>query len=474
MKVVLQNTQTECGSACLTMVLHHHGHRTTVTELSRRLGVGRDGLSARALVSGAREFGLTARAFQLAPEDLARVPLPAIVHWDGSHFVVVERWAVDRVDVIDPGSGRRRLTPQEFATGFSGVLLAFEPGAGFRRGSSSMASAWRREFLRTLLRRRRGLLAQIVAASLFLQVLGLALPFFSEFLLDTVLPRRGADLLPLLGVAVLVAGAAQFVLGYLRAALMVTVRAGADRELSEGVVRHLVALPFTYFTQRGTGDLVTRASSVTMLRELLTGQIVTAILDGPLAVGYLVIVYVRDPVFGMALTGVVLIQSLLLLATTRRVNQLNELELAAMAKSQGTLVQTVSGIETLKASGAERRAMEQWSEHFAEQLEADRKVGLAHGFLDSVVSAIHVITPLGLLWIGAWRVLDGELSVGALVALNAIALAALTPLGSLMTSLQSLQLAGRPLRPALRHPRQHAGTQRGHRGAAPARGRRTP
>ncbi|MEV4161466.1 peptidase domain-containing ABC transporter [Nonomuraea dietziae] len=442
LRVVLQNTQTECGSACLAMVLHHHGHRTTVTELSGDLGVGRDGLSARAIVAGAREYGLTAKAFKLALDDLARAPLPAIAHWESNHFVVVERWAVDRVDIVDPGQGRRRLTPSEFAAGFTGVLLVFEPGAGFRRGSSSLASAWRREFVRTLLQRRRGLLAQVIAASLLLQLIGLALPLFSEMLLDTVLPQRAADLLPLLGVAVLIAGAAQLVLGYLRAALLVAVRARADQELSEGVIGHLMALPYTYFTQRGTGDLVTRASSVSTLRELLTGQIITAVLDGPLAVGYLVLIYIRDPVFGAALTGVVLLQSLLLLATSRRVHMLTQQELAALSKSQGTLIQTVSGIETLKASGAERRAMKQWSHHFAQQLQADVRVGLTHGFLDAIVSAIRVTTPLGLLWIGAWRVLDGDLSVGALIALNAVALAALTPLGSLMTSLQSLQLAG--------------------------------
>ncbi|MFC4116800.1 peptidase domain-containing ABC transporter [Nonomuraea zeae] len=442
LRVVLQNTQTECGPACLAMVLRHHGHRTTVTELADLLGVGRDGLSARAIVAGAREHGLTAKAFQLAPGDLARVPLPAIVHWESSHFVVVERWAVDRVDIVDPGQGRRRLTPSEFAAGFSGVLLAFEPGAGFRRGSSSLAGAWRREFVRTLLRRRRGLLAQVIVASLLLQLVGLALPLFSELLLDTVLPRHAAGLLPLLGAAVLVAGAAQLLLGYLRSALLVTVRARADQELSEGVVGHLVALPYTYFTRRGTGDLVTRASSVSTLRELLTGQIITAVLDGPLAIGYLVLVYARDPVFGAALTGVVLLQSLLLLATSRRVHLLTQQELAALSKSQSTLIQTLSGIETLKASGAERRAMDQWSEHFAQQLDADVRIGLTHGLLDAVVSAIRVVTPLGLLWIGAWRVLEGELSAGALIALNAIALAALTPLGSLMTSLQSLQQAG--------------------------------
>jgi ATP-binding cassette, subfamily B, bacterial len=203
-----------------------------------------------------------------------------------------------------------------------------------------------------------------------------------------------------------------------------------------------VALPYRYFTQRGTGDLLTRASSVSTLRDLLTGQIVTAVLDGPLALGYLALVYVWDPVFGLALTGVIVLQSILLLGTARRVNLLAQQELAAFSASQSSLIQTISGIETLKASGAERRAVEQWSAHFAQQLQADVRSGLTHGMLDAALSALRFITPLGLLWLGAWRVLDGELSVGALVALNAIALSALTPLGSLMSSLQSLQQAG--------------------------------
>ncbi|MFI7132424.1 peptidase domain-containing ABC transporter [Nonomuraea sp. NPDC050153] len=440
--VVLQNTPTECGVACLAMVLRHHGHRTTVHELSERLVVGRDGLNARALVEGAREHGLTARAFSLAPEDLARVPLPAIAHWEFNHFVVVERWSPDQADLVDPGQGRRRLTSEEFSAGFTGVLLVFEPGEGFRRGLSSLAGAWRREFVRTLLQRRRGLLAQVIAASLLLQALGLALPLLSELLIDTVIPARAAGLLPWLGVAVLLAGAAQFVLAYLRAVLLVAVRARADQQLTEGVVGHLVALPYRYFTQRGTGDLLTRAASVSTLRDLLTGQIVTAVLDGPLALGYLAMVYVWNPVFGAALTGVIVLQSILLLGTARRVNLLAQQELAAFSASQSSLIQTISGIETLKASGAERRAVEQWSAHFAQQLQADVRSGLTHGMLDAALSALRVITPLGLLWLGAWQVLDGKLSVGALVALNAIALSALTPLGSLMSSLQSLQQAG--------------------------------
>ncbi|WP_440101629.1 peptidase domain-containing ABC transporter [Streptosporangium sp. H16] len=440
--VLLQNTTTECGAACLAMVLCHHGHRTTLHQVSERLQVGRDGLSAKAIVEGAREHGLKARAFSLAPEDLARVPLPAVAHWEFNHFVVVERWSPDRVDLVDPGRGRRRLTPEEFGAGFTGVLLVFEPGEGFHRGTSSMASAWRREFVRTLFRRRRGLLAQVIAASLLLQLLGLALPLFSQLLIDEVVPSRGADLLPLLGGAVLLAGVAQFVIGYLRAALLVAVRARADQELTEGVIGHLVALPYRYFAQRGKGDLLTRAAGVSTLRDILTGQIVAALLDGPLAVGYLVLVYVWDPVFGLALTGVVVAQGLLVLATTRRINLLTQQELSAFSASQSSLIQTITGIETLKASGAEHRAVEQWSAHFTRQLNADVRSGLTQGLVEAALSAIRVVAPLGLLWLGTWRVLDGELTVGALIALNAIALGALVPLGSLMTGLQSLQQAG--------------------------------
>ncbi|MGW0806072.1 peptidase domain-containing ABC transporter [Nonomuraea sp. NPDC002799] len=440
--VLLQNTDTECGAACLAMVLCHHGQRTTPHEVSERLQIGRDGLSAKAIVDGAREHGLKARAFSLAPGDLARVPLPAVAHWEFNHFVVVERWSPDRVDIVDPAQGRRRLTAGEFGAGFTGVLLVFEPGAGFQRGSSSMAGAWRREFVRTLFRRRRGLFAQIIAASLLLQLLGLALPLFTELLIDTIVPAQDTQVLSLLGGSVLLAGAAQFVIGYLRAALLVAVRARADQELTEGVVGHLVALPYRYFTRRGKGDLVTRAAGVSTLGDILTGQVVAALLDGPLAIGYLVLVHLWDPVFGLALTGVAVLQSLLLLATTNRVATLTRQELSALSASQSSLIQTITGIETLKASGAERRALEQWSGHFTRQLNADVRSGLTRALLEAALSAIRVAAPLGLLWLGAWRVLDGQLTLGALIALNAVAIGALTPLSSLMTGLQSLQQAG--------------------------------
>ncbi|MEV8635144.1 peptidase domain-containing ABC transporter [Streptosporangium sp. NPDC051023] len=440
--VVLQNTATECGAACLAMVLSYHGRRVSLQEISDRLQIGRDGLSAKALREGAVECGLTSRAFSLAPADLARVPMPAIVHWEFKHFVVVERWAEDRVDIVDPGRGRRRLTPEEFDEGFTGVLLAFEPGPGFTRGRSTAGAAWRRRFVRALLVRRKGLLAQVLLTSLLLQLLGLALPFFSEALVDRVLPAGAQGLLTLIGAGLVLAAATQFAVGYLRSVLLVAIRASADAELTGGVVSHLVALPYRYFALRGKGDLMTRAGSVAVLRDMLTGQVLSALLDGPLAVGYLILVFSWDTVFGLCLLAFAATQVLLLLATARKVGLLTQEELSAFSATQSQLVQAIGGIETLKASGSEHRAVEQWSRHFTTQLNADMRGGLAQGLLEAALGTLRLLAPLALLWVGAWRVLDGELTLGALLALNALASAALTPIGSLMASLQGLQQAG--------------------------------
>ncbi|MEU6408119.1 peptidase domain-containing ABC transporter [Microbispora sp. NPDC046933] len=440
--VVLQNATTECGAACLAMILSFHGRRTTVQEVAAHLHVGRDGLSALAIVQAAREYGLRAKAFSLEPADLARLPMPAVIHWEFRHFVVVERWAPGHVDIVDPGLGRRRLTTEEFDAGFTGVLLVFEPAPGFRRARSNAARAWRRDFLRTLLLRRKGLFAQVLAASALLQVLGLGLATAFQVVVDRILPRGDEGLLALAGAAVLAAVVTQFAVSYLRSLLLVALRARTDGEVTRNLVSHLVALPYRYFTTRGKGDLLNRSNSVAFLRQMLTGQILSTLLDGPLALVYLVIVFLADPVLGVFLVLLAVAQAGLLLGTAGRVGDHTRRELTALAATQGRLMEAIGGIETLKASGAEPRAMKRWSEEFAVQLDADVRAGLVKGAVESALAAIRYLAPLGLLWVGAWRVLDGSLSLGTLLALNSIAAAALAPLGSLMTALQSLQQAG--------------------------------
>ncbi|MEV4518255.1 peptidase domain-containing ABC transporter [Dactylosporangium sp. NPDC049525] len=432
----------DCGAACLAMVLTHHGRPATVRQVTADLGVSRDGLSAHALVAAAERYGLRARAFSLPPEGLAAVPTPAVLYWNFNHFVLLERWGPRRVRLLDPVSGRRRLGPDEFAAGFTGVVIGFEPCPDFRPGRAPEPPAWRRRFLTAALRNYRPVLAQVLLASLLLQLLGLAVPALSAVLVDRLLPTGATGLLAPLGIAVAVAVAAQAVLGFLRTGLLLTLRTRADHDVTGGVVRHLFALPFRFFADRGTGELVMRTHSVTALREILSGHVLATLLDAPLALGYLGLVLWRDPVFGGCLAALGCVQLVLLLCTRRRVAELAERELYASGKAQAQLIEALGGIETLKAAGAEERAVQRWSHLQAAQLNAGLRHGLLRGGLETALGALQYLAPAALLLVGAHRVLHGDLSLGTMLALGALATAALAPLSSIVDNLQQLQQTG--------------------------------
>ncbi|MEU5869678.1 cysteine peptidase family C39 domain-containing protein [Nonomuraea sp. NPDC047529] len=140
--VVLQHSMVECGAACLAMVLGAYGHRVSLPALAAEMGVGRDGVSALALVRVARAHGLDTHALSVPAAQVPELPFPAIVHWRARHFVVVERVAGDVVTIVDPGVGRFRIATAEFARDYSGVVLTFTPGAGFQRGRFGDRRAW--------------------------------------------------------------------------------------------------------------------------------------------------------------------------------------------------------------------------------------------------------------------------------------------------------------------------------------------
>jgi ATP-binding cassette subfamily B protein len=438
--VLLQSDATECGAACLAMILSYFGRQTPVAACRARCGVGRDGLTARVVADAGRQFGLRVRALSLEPSDLPQVPLPAIAHWQFNHFIVVERWSPDGVDIVDPAFGRRRLTAAEFDLGFTGVLLTLEPGVDFERRASA-GPAWL-GYLASAARLpdvAPGLL-QIVIASAILQLLGLTLPFLTEMLVDDILPLRDADLLLVVGVGLAIIFAAQVITGYLRAAVLLYLRARLDTRLMLGFFEHVLALPYAFFQQRTTGDLIGRLTSNMVIRETLTSQTMSVALDGLLVVLYLALLLLRDWQLGALALGIGLLQGLVLVVTARPMHRLTQSDLVADAESRGYLVEAIKGISTLKASGTEHRALEHWSGLFFEQLNLSMRRGQLEAVVDTVLATLRTVAPLLLLWFGAHRVIDGALSLGEMLGLNALAVAFLTPLASLVASGRQLQL----------------------------------
>ena len=440
--VVLQLSAVECGAACLVMVLGYYGRKMRVADCRECCSVGRDGTSARAIVQTARKHGLRVKAYSVNDlADFKYIQLPAIVHWKFNHFVVVERWSPKRVEIVDPGSGRRRLAIDEFGAGFTGVVLTFEPGVQFECRDTRSRPAWR-NYLRSILHipRTPGLLTQILGASLLLQVLGLALPVFTKVLVDQVLPFRISNVMAILGIGMVILILAQIVTTYLRSALLIYLQGRLDAQMMLGFFEHLLALPFRFFQERTSGDLLMRMGSNTMIRQMLTSQSMSTVLDGALVLVYLAILLTQDVFFGILVFGVGMLQIVILLGTTRRVHNLTEKNLTAQAESQSYVVEALTGMATLKVAGAEDRALDHWSNLFFKQLNVSLQQSQLTAIIGTAMTALRTLSPLVLLWIGALRVLDGTMSLGTMLALNALATSVLTPLASLVSNGQQLQL----------------------------------
>src|SRR5947209_3019726 len=436
---VSQVSMVECGLACLAMVLTYYGRKTSISELRMHYGVGRDGLSALGIVRAARHYGMRVRAISLRQNDFRFVKLPAIVHWEFNHFLIVERWSRKRIDVVDPARGRYRLTHDEFDAGFTGVVITLEPGVAFDRHAAPSRRAFR-TYVQQYIQQAPATFLQLLGASLLLLVIGLALPLLTKVVVDQILPFGMDNVMSVLGIGILALFLSQTVATFLREWLLVYLRARIDIHVMLGFVEHLLTLPYSFFQQRSSGDLLARMSSNTLLRDILSNQLLSTLLDSSLVIFYLVILLWQSLPFGLLTLVIGLLQVLLLLGSNRPIRNLASRELAAQGKSQGYLAEALAGIATLKGSGAEQRAFERWSNLFFDQL----NISLRHNYLSTtmttIMTALRSLAPLALLWVGATQVLNGSITLGTMVALNALAAAFFAPLASLVISGQQLQL----------------------------------
>ena len=242
---LMQMDATECGAACLAMLLTYYGRKTNVAEVRQRCGSGRDGQTARTLVTVARSYGLRTRAISLQEGDFRYVTLPAVIHWSFNHFVVVERWSPRSVKLVDPALGRRRVSAAEFDANFTGVVLLFEPDVHFSRESLptqlSIVTYFKSMF------RKPGFLLQILGASLLLQLLGLGMPLLTKISLDTIIPSGMSAVLPILGLGIGIVVITQALTSLLRSSLLIYLQAKMDIQMMIGFFEHLLRLPYQFF-----------------------------------------------------------------------------------------------------------------------------------------------------------------------------------------------------------------------------------
>jgi ABC-type bacteriocin/lantibiotic exporter with double-glycine peptidase domain len=274
-----------------------------------------------------------------------------------------------------------------------------------------------------------------------LQAFGLALPLFTKLLVDRLLPLKAAGLVNMFCIGGFIVACMTALAGYFRALLLVRLEARIDSQLMLKFFHHLLSLPFRFFQERSSGDLLMRLGSNATIRQALSASTTSAILDGTLILVFLVALLCVSTPLGVASLAIALIEVTILFSTARPLQRMVESDLAAQSESQSCLVESLMGIDTLKASGAERSTFARWSGLLERQLDRSAQRGRYSAKVDAVTTAVRTFSPLFLLWLGAKLVLNGSLSLGTMLGINALAAAFLQPIGSLVLSGQRLQLA---------------------------------
>ena len=426
---VLQMEAVECGAAALAKVLAYFGKIVPLEEVRQACGVSRDGSKASNVLKAARGYGLVAKGYKREPEALKTVQGPAILHWNFNHFLVLEGFKGGNVYLNDPGMGPRVVTEAEFDEAFTGVVLTFEPGPDFEPGGRKRTLA---ASLGPRLRGSETSLLYVILAGLLLVVPGLVAAIFSKVFVDSVLVGGNTDwlrpLLLFMGVTATVAAS----LTWLQRSALLKLETKLAASTSGQFFWHILRLPFSFFTQRYAGEIGSRVAINDKVARILSGDLATTALSVVTAGFYAALMIQYDLVLTLAGVAVAALNLIALKVVSRRRKEANQRMLSERGKVLGAAMGGLQTIETLKASGSETDFFARWAGYHAKASNAQQELGLYSQVLAIVPPLLMALNTAVVLGLGALRVMDGEMTMGMLVAFQALTASFIAPVNQLV------------------------------------------
>lgn len=368
----LQAEQAECGLACLAMLFSWHGHVTTLRKLRAEHPSPDAGVSLQKLMQISNQYGMAPRAVRLELNELADLALPCILHWDYNHYVVLEKVGRRSCSIIDPASGRRRYSLAEVSQHFTGIGLELSPSLTFTHQKPESGL-----LLQDFIPSRKalvGYLGKIVALSFALQALALLSPYYIQTVVDDVLTRSDQDFLLVLAVGFALLTTLEVVLSALRSWTGTVFGQRLSFMMASSLLERLLSLPLGWFATRQTGDIASRFSSFEQLRGFLTQGVAFSVIDGVMALCFVVIMWLYAP----SLTLVVLLSVTLYLAlrlvmfTPQR--DANSEHLVASAAQSGLFLESIKHINSLKSYGKEQTRKRHWEKAYSTEVNTAMRI----------------------------------------------------------------------------------------------------
>ncbi|NMG20426.1 NHLP family bacteriocin export ABC transporter peptidase/permease/ATPase subunit [Brasilonema bromeliae] len=433
---LLQIEATECGAAALGIVLGYYSRIVPLAELRRECGVSRDGSNAFNVIKAARNYGLNAKGLKPSLENLKTLPPPYIVFWNFNHFLVVEGFFKNRVYLNDPATGRRTVSLEEFNRAYTGVVLAMQPGSDFQKGGkkNNVISA-----LVSRLQHSRSTILFCLIAGLLLTFPRLAVPAFTQVFVDEILVTERSEWIRPLVLGMVLTAVGRGFLAWLRLTYLRRLMLKLSVTMSGQFLWHILRLPVGFYAQRFAGEISSRVQLNDKVANLLSGTLATTVIDAVMMVFYFLIMLQYDSVLTSVALSFAGINFFALQFLSRTRVDANMKLAQEYGKVNGVAIAGIQTIETIKASGLESDSFAKFAGNYAKALNAQQELALQTQILTVLPTFLTALTTTSILFLGGYRVMNGNLSIGMLVAYQSLTASFLEPINSLINFGSMLQ-----------------------------------
>lgn len=435
--VIMQMEALECGAASLAMVLAYFGKWIPLEQVRADCGVSRDGSNAKNVLYAARSYGLIAKGYRYEPEDLKQNgKFPCIIHWNFNHFVVLNGFKKNKAVLNDPAKGTYSVSMEAFDRSFTGICLMFEPGDNFEPGGKPKSVF---SFAKKRLKGAGVAITFVLLTTVIASLLNIISPAFSRVFLDRLLTGKNPEWFYPFIIALAGLSAVQLIVAWIRTVYSLQIDGKLSVVGTTTFMWKVLRMPMQFFSQRMAGDIASRQSLNATISKKIVNTIAPLALNTAMMVFYLVVM-IR---YSLLLTFVGLISIVVNIFMSRIISKkrinLTRVQMRDAGKLASSTVAGIEMIETIKASGAENGYFEKWSGYQASVNTQKVKYTRLNQYLGMIPMIVSSITNIAILMIGVWLTMNGEFTIGMIMAFQGFLSSFTAPVSSLVSAGQTMQ-----------------------------------
>lgn len=441
---VKQYDYKDCGCACLATISRQYGLKYPISKIREISGTDKQGTSALGIIKAAEHLGFTAKAVKINNyEDIiGEFPKPAIAHViiDKSipHYVVIHKVKKHEILIADPAIGMVKYTSDEFFKIWSGILIIMVPISTFKKGDETKGLFQR---FWGLIKVQKALLRDIFISSLIITILGIIGSFYFQFLIDDILPNNLNHSLFVISIAMICLVIFRVIIEFFRSMLLIYMSQKIDIPLLLGYYNHVIDLPMNFFGTRQVGEIVSRFNDASKIREAISSATLTVMIDTIMAIVGGIILYIQSPKLFLTCFIPIFFYLILVISFKNRLENVNRNVMEDNSKLTSYLVESIEGIETVKAFNGERNVNSETEKRFIKYIKSVFKYGYSNNLQGAIKSLIKGIFGIVVIWIGAAYTIKGEITIGTLISFNALLAYFIEPIERMINLQPQLQSA---------------------------------